>query len=83
MDKHETDFLSLTFAVLFLAIGVLFLTDEVDPAEFVRLWAFPVVLLSAGLVLGALGLARHRRLNGGSETTEDPDEGTHPEELVG
>lgn len=79
MGRHETDFLSLTFAVLFLSVGVLFLTDEVDPAEFVRLWALPVVLLSAGLVLGALGLARHRRLNAGLGHTEKPDESAHPD----
>lgn len=78
MDRHETDFLSLTFAVLFVSIGVLFLSGEVDPAEFVRLWALPVVLLSAGLVLGALGVARHRSLKVGPRTVENPDEGTHP-----
>src|SRR3712207_4273442 len=78
MDKHETDFLSLTFAVMFLAIGVLFLTGEVDPAEFVRVWALPVALLGGGLVLGALGLARHRRLRSGAEVMDDAEEGTHP-----
>ena len=77
MGRHETDFLSLTFAVLFLSIGILFLTGEVDPAEFVRVWALPVALLGGGLVLGALGLTRHRRLQ---ETpgSDHLDEGTPP-----
>lgn len=78
MGRHETDFLSLTFAVLFLAIGVLFVTGEVDPAEFIRVWALPVALLGAGLVLGALGVTRHRRLHAASDEREDPDDGTHP-----
>lgn len=78
MGRHETDFLSLTCAVLFLSIGILFLTGEVDPAEFVRVWALPIALLGAGLVLGALGLARHRRLPAGSDRREDLEEGTYP-----
>lgn len=78
MVRHETDFLSLTFAVLFLSIGILFLTGEIDPAEFVRVWAFPVVLLGAGLVLGALGLARHRRLHAATDEAESADQEMHP-----
>jgi hypothetical protein len=77
MGRHETDFLSLTFAVFFLSIGGLFLTGEVDPAEFVRVWALPIALLGAGLVLGALGLARHRRLHA-ADGREVSEEGSHP-----
>lgn len=78
MGRHETDFLSLTFAVLFLSIGILFLTGEVDPTEFLRLWALPVALLGAGLVMAALGLARHRRLRRASDEPPESDGGTHP-----
>ncbi len=77
MGRHETDFLSLTFALVFLSIGTLFLTGEVDPAEFLRVWALPVAVLGVGLVLGALGLARHRRLRTAPDPVHESDEATH------
>jgi len=79
MGRHDTDALSLTCAVIFLSIGGLFLTGEVDPAEFVRVWALPIALLGAGLMLGALGLGRHRRLaRARDEGPMHTDEGSHP-----
>ena len=78
MGRHDTDILSLTCAVIYLSIGILFLTGDVDPAEFLRVWALPIALLGAGLVLGALGLSRHRRLSRAADGRDESDEGTHP-----
>lgn len=77
MGRHETDVLSLACGLIFLLIGSVFLTGEVDPAEFLRVWALPITLLGAGLVLGSLGLARHRRLQV-SDSPDELDEGSHP-----
>lgn len=79
MDRHQTDLLSMTFALIFMAIGILFLTGRVDAGDFVRMWALPIVLVSAGLVMGAFGLARHQRANGSSlEGVPDGDDESHP-----
>ena len=61
MQRHETDAVSLTCGVIFLVIGVLFLSGEVDAFDFVADWALPAALLAIGLVLGAVALGRYRR----------------------
>lgn len=60
MHRHETDPLSLAFAIIFLTIGTAFLFGGVDAFEFVSVWALPVVLLATGIVLGAVALGRYR-----------------------
>ncbi len=61
MRRHETDVVSLAVGVILLAIGGVFLSGEVDGVEFVSVWALPSALLTTGIVLAAVALARHRR----------------------
>lgn len=61
MQRHETDPLSLAFAAIFIVIGAAFWFGDVNAFEFISVWALPVVLVSAGLVLGAVALIRYRR----------------------
>ena len=61
MHKHETDPLSLAFALIFMTVGAAFWFGDIDAFEFVSVWALPLVLVSAGLVLGAVALIRYRR----------------------
>ena len=61
MQRHETDPISLAFAVIFLTIGGAFLFGDVDAFEFVSVWALPAVLLATGILLGAVALGRHRK----------------------
>ena len=62
MQRHETDPLSLAFGVIFAAIGGVFLFGNIDAFEFVSVWALPAILLATGVVLGAVAIARHRKL---------------------
>lgn len=79
MERHETDVLSLTCALIFVSIGLLFLSGRVDAGDFVRMWALPIALVAAGLVLGALGFARHQRAQGARyEGATDGDDESHP-----
>ena len=64
MQRHETDPLSLAFGVIFAAIGGAFLFGNIDAFEFVSVWALPAVLLATGIVLGAVAIARHRKIAG-------------------
>ncbi len=64
MQRHETDPLSLAFGVIFAMIGGAFLFGDIDAFEFVSVWALPSVLLATGIVLGAVAIARHRKLAG-------------------
>lgn len=61
MQKHQTDPMSLAFAVIFITVGAAFWLGDVDAFEFVSVWALPLVLVSAGLVLGAVAVIRYRR----------------------
>lgn len=70
MQRHETDPLSLAFGIIFAAIGGVFLFGSIDAFEFVSVWALPAVLLATGIVLGAVAIARHRKLAGAP--IEDP-----------
>ena len=79
MDRHETDVVSLTFALIFMTIGVLFLSGRVDAGDFVRMWALPLALVALGLVLGASALARYQRAKrAGHEGALDGDDQSHP-----
>ena len=62
MQRHETDPLSLAFGVIFATIGGVFLFGNIDAFEFVSVWALPAILLATGVVLGAVAIARHRKL---------------------
>lgn len=53
--------MSLAFAVIFIMIGAAFWFGDVDAFEFVSVWALPMLLVSAGLVLGAVAVIRYRR----------------------
>jgi hypothetical protein len=59
--RHETDLLSLVFAIVFVALGATFLTGDVDVTDFFSVWALPTLFLSAGLVLVAVAVNRYRR----------------------
>ena len=61
VQRHETDPLSLAFALIFIIVGAAFWFGDIDAFEFISVWALPVVLVSAGLVLGAVALIRYRR----------------------
>ena len=61
MQKHQTDPMSLAFAVIFIVVGAAFWFGNVDAFEFVSVWALPMLLVSAGLVLGAVAVIRYRR----------------------
>jgi hypothetical protein len=61
VTRHETDLLSLVFALIFVTQGAIFLTGDIDVTDFISVWALPVVFLSAGLVLVAVALNRYRR----------------------
>ena len=79
MDRHETDVLSMTFALIFITIGLLFVTGSVDAADFVRKWSFPIALVAAGLVFGAFGLTRFQRIRHASyKEAPDGDDESHP-----
>ncbi|HWC14102.1 MAG TPA: hypothetical protein VG929_05860 [Actinomycetota bacterium] len=60
MQRHDTDAVSLTFGVIFLVLGIVFLTGSVNPFDFVSVWALPAGLLATGLVLAAAALTRYR-----------------------
>lgn len=60
MQRHETDAVSLTFGLIFLVLGIVFLTGSVNPFDFVSVWALPAGLLATGLVLAAAALTRYR-----------------------
>ena len=64
VKRHETDPISLACGAILLVIGVVFLSGKVNAFDFVSIWALPVALLAGGIVLAAVGLARHRRARG-------------------
>lgn len=61
MQRHETDAISFAFGVIFVVVGGLFVTGEVDAFDFVSIWALPGALLATGSVLAAAALSHHRR----------------------
>ena len=60
VQRHETDAVSFTFGLIFLILGIVFLSGSVNPFDFVSVWALPAGLLAIGLVLAALALTRYR-----------------------
>lgn len=63
MKRHELDVLSLVFAILFIALGAIFLTGDVHVGEFIRVWALPMSLVTGSFILGAIAVSSHRRQN--------------------
>ncbi|HEV3472673.1 MAG TPA: hypothetical protein VG408_05640, partial [Actinomycetota bacterium] len=61
VQRHETDALSLAFAIIFMTIGGLFMTGRVDAFDFISTWALPGVLVATGVVLAAVATMRYRR----------------------
>lgn len=78
MGRHPTDLISLSSGMIFTLLGVVFSTGRVDAGDFLRIWALPVVMIGAGLVLAAVAVARYQRARsvqeeviGGSGSTEE------------
>lgn len=61
MTRHDPDLLSLVFALIFVTLGAIFITGDVDAMDFFSVWALPVLFLSSGLVLVAVAISRYRR----------------------
>lgn len=60
MRRHELDLFSLVTGVVFLALAVGFVVDEVVPGmQLERRWVFPVLLVGIG-VASLAGLVRGR-----------------------
>ena len=49
MRRHDTDVVSFTAGVLFLAIGLAYLLPEVSDLEITTPWVVPALLLGLGL----------------------------------
>lgn len=61
MGRHRTDAISLSFGLIFTLFGAVFASGRIDGGDFIRVWALPVVLIGAGVVLGAVAVARYER----------------------
>jgi cytochrome c-type biogenesis protein CcmH/NrfF len=61
MTRHETDVVSLGFAIVFIGIGASFLTGTVNVTRFLAVWALPMGFLATGIILGAAALTRYHR----------------------
>jgi hypothetical protein len=69
MTRHSADLVSLTFGVLFAAIGILLLLGQLDG---IRLdWLIPTVIVVLGVLLIVLASPIGRRPNLEEEPTED------------
>lgn len=51
MRRHDLDGLSLGAGLLFLALGIAFLTGRVDVLRLELVWLWPALALLAGVVL--------------------------------
>jgi hypothetical protein len=69
MTRHSADLVSLTFGVLFAAIGILLLLGQLDG---IRLdWLIPTVIVVLGVLLIVLASPIGRRPKLEEEPTED------------
>jgi hypothetical protein len=68
MTRHSPDLVSLTFGVLFAAIGILLLFGQLDG---IRLdWLIPVITVVLGVLLIVLASPVGRKPKAGDEPTE-------------
>lgn len=61
MGRHPADVISLSFGLIFTLLGVVFSTGQIDAGDFLRVWALPVLMIGAGVVLAAVAVARYQR----------------------
>jgi hypothetical protein len=66
MTRHPADLISLTFGLLFAAIGVLLLFGRIDDLRLD--WVLPAATLILGVLL--IVVARSMRSQSADETTE-------------
>ncbi|MFP5298883.1 MAG: hypothetical protein ACLGHL_07860 [Actinomycetota bacterium] len=62
MGRHPTDFISLSFGLIFASLGLAFAAGGIDGGEFIRVWALPSLLIAVGVVIAAMAIARHQRI---------------------
>jgi hypothetical protein len=68
LTRHSPDLVSLTFGVLFAAIGILLLFGQLDG---IRLdWLIPVITVALGVLLIVLASPIGRKSNPDDEPTE-------------
>ncbi len=74
MKRHEFDPISAVFGLLFVILGLRFLTGEVTLAELDFNWLWPVAAVALGLAL----LFTARRPDERQSKDTDPSEGKGP-----
>ena len=67
MGRHPSDLISLSFGLIFTLLGVVFSLGKIDAGDFLRVWALPVVMIGAGVVLAAVAVARYQRARSSQE----------------
>lgn len=67
MGRHPADVISLSFGLIFMLLGIVFSSGQIDAGDFLRVWAVPVVMIGAGVVLAAVAVARYQRGRSGQE----------------
>lgn len=60
MERHELDLTSLISGVLFVGLGLLFLTDRIGGFDLPVRWIWPVLLIGLGLAFLASGQTADR-----------------------
>lgn len=66
MERHDLDLTSLISGLLFVGLGVLFLSDRVGAIDLQVRWVWPGLLIGLGIAL----LAGGTRRNGDGEPGE-------------